>query len=44
MSESDLIPEEQETIEKTKDLLVILIANGTTHRTEVAIVMSMIWT
>ena len=34
MSKSDLTPEEQETIRKSKDPSVIMTGNGTTHTTE----------
>ena len=37
-SESELTPEEQETIQKSKDPPVVLTANGTTHMTEEATV------
>ena len=36
MSDSDLTPKEQETIQHSKDPSVILTANGTTHTTEEA--------
>ena len=34
MNQSDLTPEEQETVRKSKDPSVIMTANGTTHTTE----------
>ena len=37
MSKSDLTPEEQETIWKSKDPSVVTTANGTTHRTEATV-------
>ena len=36
MSKSDLTPEQQETIQKSKNPSVIVIANGTTHTIEEA--------
>ena len=44
MSKNDLTPEEQETIQKSKDPSVILSAYGTTHTTEEETVLSVIWT
>ena len=38
MSKSDLTPEEQDTIRKSKGPSVIMTANGTTHTAEVATV------
>ena len=38
MSKSDMTPEEQETIQKSKDQLVFMNANGTAHTTEEATV------
>ena len=38
MSKSDLTPEEQETVQQSKDPSVIMTANGTTHTTEKATV------
>ena len=38
MSKRDLTPEEQETIQQSKDPSVIVTANGTTHTTEEAMI------
>ena len=43
MSKSDLTPEEQETIRKSKDPSVTMTANGTTRQKK-QLYVSLIWT